>query len=94
MASKSKIHQIGQDLVNEMFRIAGYAVCYDDVKDDTSEWYLKYTMTEEENEAWRAWGVKLIRKKLRMTEKRAQSEMAMFDLCFGLRIQNEKDGNL
>lgn len=94
MSQQQKRHLVSQQLINEMFKIAGHSITYNDVKDDTSEWYLKYTMTEEQNAAWRDFGVKLIKKKLRLTNKMAEAEMAMFDLCFGLRIQNQEDGNI
>lgn len=78
-------------LIDEMFKIAGHEIRYEDIKDDKSEWYLKYTMTEEQNKIWREWGLKLIKKKLRLPAKVAKTEMAMFDLCYGLKIKNNKE---
>lgn len=94
MAKENKRLATSKDLINEMFKIAGYSIGYDDIKDSKSEWYLKYTMTEEQNKTWREWGVKLIRKKFRLPIKTAQAEMAMFDLCYGLKIKNKKNGKV
>lgn len=94
MKRENKKLLISKELINEMFKIAGYNIGYDDIIKDESEWYLKYTMTEEQNKTWREWGVKLIKKKLRVPLKIAQSEMAMFDLCYGLKIKNKKNGKV
>lgn len=94
MPKESKKLLISKELINEMFRIAGHSVTYDDIKDSKTEWYLKYTMTEEQNETWREWGTKLIRKKFRLPVKAARSEMAMFDLCYGLKIKHKKNGKV
>ena len=44
------------DLINEMFRIAGHEVTFDDIKDRKDNWFQQYTMTVAQNTEWQAWG--------------------------------------
>lgn len=80
-------HQIAVTLINKMFEVAGHEARYKDVEGRTDEWYAEYMMTEEQNQEWRDWGKKFIKKQLRMTEKAAETEMAWFDLNYGLKIK-------
>lgn len=77
--------QIVRALINEMFVIAGHNVVYEDILDRTDDWYAQYTMTRKQNEQWREWGKKFIKKHLRCTDKQAGVEMAMFNLNYGLK---------
>ena len=79
---QEKIDQSVIDLINEMFKIAGHTVTYDDVKDRKN--LNEYTMTEKQYDEWKNFGVKYLMKKLNMTEFGAQKEMAMFGLMYGL----------
>jgi hypothetical protein len=76
------------DLINQMFIIAGHPeVTYDDVVGRKDEWYLDWTMTEDQNKEWKKWGVAYIRKKKRWSIKLAEREMAFLDLYCGLKIK-------
>jgi hypothetical protein len=87
---KNKKIDIGIELINKMFEIAGHSVTFDDIKERTDNWYTQWTMTEEQNKEWREWGVTFLKKKKRWPKNFAEREMAMFDLCYGLKIeQNE-----
>jgi len=81
---QEKIDQSVIDLINQMFKIAGHTITYDDVKDrkDLNE----YTMTEKQYDEWKNFGVKYLMKKLNMTEFGAQKEMAMFGLVYSLNF--------
>lgn len=91
MSREEKRHKVSVELINEMLKLGGHSITYEDLIDDTSEWYSRYTMTQEQNEAWTEWGIKLIKKKLKFNDKKARMEMAMFNLCYGLRIQNKNE---
>jgi len=81
--------QIGKALINEMFKIAGHDVKYEDIVTRKDEWFKEWSMTEEQNKQWRAWGAKFIKRQLNVLPKQAESEMAMFDLNYGLKIKKD-----
>ena len=76
------------DMINEMFRIAGHDVTYDDIKDRKDNWYQQWTMTEAQYDEWKSWGEKYLRKKIRMTAIGAQREMSFIGLMWGLKFDN------
>lgn len=83
---QEKIDQSVIDLINQMFKIAGHTVTYEDIKDRKDPWFKEYTMTEKQYDKWKKFGVKYLMKKLNMTEFKAQKEMAMFGLVYSLKI--------
>ena len=76
------------DLINQMFIIAGHNVTYDEIKDRKDEWYLDWTMTEEEYCEWKKFGTKYLMKSLNMNKGLAQNEMNWFGLMYGLKFEN------
>lgn len=80
--------QILKSLINEMFKIAGHDVTFDDILDRKDDWYNQYTMTSEQNKNWVLWGRKFIKKHLKMTDYGAEKEMAMINLNYGLKEIN------
>jgi hypothetical protein len=83
---QEKIDQSVIDLINELFKIAGHTITYDDVKDRKDRWFTEYTITEKQYDKWKNFGVKYLMKKLDMTELKAQKEMAMFALMYNLKF--------
>ena len=81
--------QIVKALINEMFKIAGHDVKYEDVVGRKDAWYQDWTMTEEQNKQWREWGTKFIKRNLNVLQRQAESEMAMFNLNYGLKIKQD-----
>ena len=81
--------QIAKALINEMFKIAGHDVKYEDVVGRKDAWYQDWTMTEEQNKQWRDWGTKFIKHNLNVLQRQAESEMAMFNLNYGLKIKQD-----
>lgn len=84
--------EVIKEIIDQMFIIAGHPeVGYDDVVGRKDEWYLQWSMTEDQRKEWMEWGVKLLRKRKRWSKKIAESEMAYIDLYCGLTTkQNEK----
>jgi len=79
--------QITKALINEMFKIAGHNVTYEDIVTRKDAWYQDWTMTEEQNKQWIEWGIKFIKRNLNVLQRQAESEMAMFNLNYGLKIK-------
>ncbi len=45
--------EIVRDVINRMFEIAGHSTCYEDVAGRKDQWYLEWTMTEEQDKIWK-----------------------------------------
>ena len=74
------------DLINKMFEVAGHNVTFEDIKDRKDDWYNQWTMTEEQYQQWQKWGIKEIKKKLKLTDVYAQRQMSMVGLNWGLKF--------
>lgn len=79
-----------EDAINKMFEIAGHDVTFDDIKDRKDNWFQQFTMTLEQNNEWREWGVEELRKRFRYTKTCAQKEMSMVTLMWGLKFRDLK----
>ena len=55
------------DILNKMFEIAGHKVTFDDIKDRKDAWYNDWTMTEEQYDKWKEWGMKQYKKRFKLT---------------------------
>lgn len=88
MKRADKKQQVAQTLINEMFKIAGHNVTFEDIKDRQDNWYQQWTMTTEQNDQWKEWGVGYIRKEMKMTKKLAEKEMVWFSLKYGLKLDS------
>ena len=87
---EQKKEQLLIDLLNKMFEIAGHNVTFEDIKDRKDDWYAQWTMTETQYDEWQNWGVKEIKKKMKMTEDFAKRQMAMVGLNYGLKFAKEE----
>jgi hypothetical protein len=77
-----------QNLINKMFDIAGHQITYDDIKDRKDDWYSQWTMTTEQNDEWKKWGITEIKKQFRYNTKIAEREMGMISLMWGLKFSD------
>jgi len=75
-------------IIDEMFRIAGHEVTYNDIKDRKDNWFQEWSMTVAQNEEWQKWGKKYLQKNLRMYAKMAERQMAMVSLMWGLKFSD------
>ena len=87
MINKTKLNKAVVDLVNQMFVIAGHNVTYEDVV-GVDNWFKKYTMTIEQGEELKEWGERYLIKNIKMSRKKAESEMSWFVLQYGLKYSN------
>ena len=88
LTKEQKKEQALIDLINEMFRIAGHEVTFDDIKDRKDNWFQQYTMTTAQNEEWQAWGKKYLQKTFRTPAKLAEREMQWISLQYGLSFSD------
>jgi hypothetical protein len=90
LSKEQKRQQAVVDLINQMFVIAGHEVTYDDIKDRKDEWYTQWTMTVEQSEEWKKWGVDYLRTNLKMSKKVSVNEMNWVNLMWGLKYSDYK----
>lgn len=76
------------DIINKMFEIAGHDVTYDDVKGRQDDWYTQWTMTMEQSDEWKDWGISEMRKRFRYPKKWAEKEMGWITLMWGLKFSD------
>lgn len=88
LSRKEKLDKSIIDLINEMFRIAGHEVTYEDIKDRKDDWYTQWTMTMAQNDEWKSWGKTYLIKNLKLNTKYAEREMAMVSLMWGLKFND------
>ena len=84
----TKDEKIVKELINEMFRIAGHEVAYEDIKDRKDAWYTDWTMTVAQYEQWKQWGTDYLKKNLKMKKLKAEKTMAWFALNYGLKFSD------
>jgi hypothetical protein len=89
LTREEKRELIGKEIINEMFKIAGHNVVFEDIKDRQDAWYTQWTMTDEQNAQWKKWGEEKIKSDLKLNKELAKKEMAWFDLMYGLKIDNQ-----
>lgn len=90
LTTKEKKEKLIIDLINKMFDIAGHSVTFDDIKDRKDDWYTDWTMTMEQNEKWKEWGISELRKRLKLNKTVAEKEIGMFALAYGLKFSDFK----
>jgi hypothetical protein len=86
LTREQKQEKAVEDLINQMFIIAGHDVRFDDIKTRKDNWFQQYTMTMAQNEEWQKWGKKYLQTNLRARAKMAEKEMQWFSLQYGLKF--------
>ena len=76
------------DSINKMFEIAGHSVTFDDIQGREDAWYTEWTMTVEQGDEWKEWGVSELRKRFKYNKIVAEKEMGMVSLMWGLKFSN------
>ena len=90
LTREQKREQAVVDLINEMFRIAGHNVTFEDIENQEN-WFNQYEMTEEQRDEWKKWGKKYLMKKLDLYAARAEKEMSWIGLMWGLKTKTNQD---
>jgi hypothetical protein len=92
LSREQKKEQAVVDLINQMFIIAGHEVTYDDIV-GKEKWFQDYTMTVEQSEEWKKWGIEYLRKNLKINKALAEREMMWINLQWGLKYSNWDEYN-
>ena len=81
--NEKKFDDALREIINK--ELEPHNLTIDDVmKSET--WYSDLTMTPEQSDEWVKFGVELLRKKLRLSKKRAEREMVWVNIMWGLRV--------
>jgi hypothetical protein len=88
LTREQKKEKAVEDLINQMFIIAGHDVTFNDVKTRQDNWFQQWTMTMAQNEEWQEWGTKYLQKTFRKKVKLAEKEMMWFSLQYGLSFSD------
>jgi hypothetical protein len=91
LSYQEKKEKLFVDIINKMFEIAGHKATFEDIKDRKDAWYDDWTITEEQYEKWKKWGVKELKKKLNLTDVYADRQMSMIAVYWGLKFEKEKN---
>ena len=87
MNKNEKDKWVAKRIIDEMFMIAGHTdITYEDVIDRKDAWYSEWTMTMEQNEQWKQAGIKILQQEYRWPKYRAEKEMDMMSLLYGLKF--------
>jgi len=82
-----KNDEILKDMVDAMFIAAGYNLTYDDVKDDTSHWYDKYTWSYTQQCEFKQWATDYLKRTCKYRTTDADKQASWFLLGYGLRVK-------
>ncbi len=87
MRAKRKTNEeMLREIINVMFVIAGHDVGYDDIKDRKDAWFMKWSMTEDQQDKFIEWLTGYIRKHKRYPKSEALRQALMINLMWGLTI--------
>ena len=85
----SNIDEIFTECFEELFSRVGLE--YPNTKlTDQPDWYMKYSWTIEEEKDYSKWVYKHLKKKLKMTKKKTESEVAFFVMNYGWTTKDIK----
>ena len=74
-------------LITKMFELAGHQVSYKELMQREDDWYNQYTITEDQQEEWIKFGVDIIRKEMKIPKYKAEREMGMVLVNWGLKCE-------
>jgi hypothetical protein len=81
------IKETVEHLIN--YQLRPHNITVDDVR-EIEDWYMKYTQTKQEQEAFYEYATNYISSKLKMSKKRARKEADWFVLQWGLKLELEE----
>ena len=88
LTKQQKREQAVIELLNQMFVIAGHSVTYEDIKGRTDNWWAEWTMTVNQADQWKAWGIEYLRKNLKINKTLAEKEMQWMNVQWGLKYSD------
>ena len=87
---KPDTNKIVRHLINKMFEYAHIPQTYDDIKDRKDDWYKEFTMTQLESDAFKDYAIRYLKRELKSSYYKADTEYQWFDLMWGLKISDKK----
>ena len=88
LSREEKIEKFVVNAINEMFRIAGHEVTYDDIKERKDNWFHEWTMTTAQYEEFEKYAIPLLKKIFKFNTNKAKATFGFFILQYGLRIKD------
>lgn len=88
LSRQEKMNIAIEHLIDKMFEIAGHDVTYNDIKDRKDDWYAQWTMSMEQSEQWKEYGITYLRKVFKWNKRVAEKEMLWFNLQWGLKYND------
>jgi hypothetical protein len=88
LSRQEKMNISIEHLIDKMFEIAGHNVTYNDIKDRKDDWYAQWTMSMEQSEQWKEYGITYLRKVFKWSKGVAEKEMLWFNLQWGLKYND------
>ena len=85
---KNKKEAFAEEALNKQFEIAGHGITIEDVKDSLT-WFTDFTITLEEETAFREWFITEVVRRRLCTKRKAKETYAWFSLMYGLTLKNE-----
>ena len=85
--------KIVKHLINKMFEYAHIPQTYDDIKDRKDEWYMEYTMTQAQSDSFKDYAIRYLKRELKSSYYKADTEYQWFDLMWGLKISDRDTTN-
>jgi len=85
--------KIVRHLIDKMFEYAQLPQRYDDIKDRKDEWYREYTMTQEQSDSFKDYAIRYLKRELKSSYYKADTEYQWFDLMWGLKISDRNTTN-
>ena len=83
-----KMDQAVIDILNKMFEIAGHDVTYDDIKDRQDKWFQEWKMTMSQNDEWKEWGKKYLKRKFGWKDQFCEIQMGFISMNWGLSFSD------
>ena len=88
LTKQEKYEKAIKDIIDHMFAIAGHDITYNQVKDRKDDWYTQWTMTVDQNEVWKVWGIQYLQKTFRWNKEICKKEMSWIALMWGLKFSD------
>lgn len=75
-----------EELLQKQFEFAGHYVYYGNkLVENHIHWRTLYTMPQDAKVRWLNWGAGFLQRELGLNQSRAQTEMQMLDVMYGLK---------
>lgn len=89
-----KLENLLQNIIDNMFKFAEIDMSYKKLIDSgvtktDMMWMDNYQMSEEQHRMWKDHSTKAIKKYLKCTQRKADTEFAWFDLMYGIKVKRE-----